>query len=60
MLAYNEANLLVEIGSCLGLWLGLSVVGLYDIAVLALCKSRSMFGNLLSGNEAKRIRVAEA
>ena len=30
-LAYDSGDLLVEIGSCLGLWLGLSVVGIYDI-----------------------------
>ena len=31
VLAYDFKNLLVEIGSCLGLWLGLSVVGIYDL-----------------------------
>ena len=33
MLAYGFTDLLVEIGSCLGLWLGLSVVGIFDIVV---------------------------
>ena len=33
VLAYGFTDLLVEIGSCLGLWLGLSVVGIFDIAV---------------------------
>ena len=28
LLAYDETDLLVEIGSCLGLWLGLSVIGM--------------------------------
>ena len=35
MLAYDAAALLVEIGSCLGLWLGLSVVGVYDQIAVA-------------------------
>ena len=30
VLAYDATSLLVEVGSCLGLWLGLSVVGLFD------------------------------
>ena len=34
LLAYDSGDLLVEIGSCLGLWLGLSVVGIYDIAAI--------------------------
>ena len=35
MLAYDFTALLVEIGSCLGLWLGLSVVGVLDVSLLA-------------------------
>ena len=35
VLSYDSTSLLVEIGSCLGLWLGLSVVGIYDLVVLA-------------------------
>ena len=35
VLAYDSTALLVEIGSCLGLWLGLSVVGIYDELILA-------------------------
>ena len=31
ILAYDATALLVEIGSCLGLWLGLSIVGVYDL-----------------------------
>ena len=31
--AYGPASLLVEIGSCLGLWLGLSVIGLFDMTI---------------------------
>ena len=34
LLAYDAGDLLVEIGSCLGLWLGLSIVGIYDIGAL--------------------------
>ena len=29
--AYDFGSLLVEVGSSLGLWLGLSVVGLFDV-----------------------------
>ena len=31
ILAYGMDSLLVEIGSCLGLWLGLSVLGLFEV-----------------------------
>ena len=34
VLAYDLIALLVETGSCLGLWLGLSVVGVFDILVI--------------------------
>ena len=33
VLAYGFGSLLVEIGSCLGLWLGLSIVGVFDVLV---------------------------
>ena len=33
--AYDIAALLVEVGSCLGLWLGLSVMGVYEVLVSA-------------------------
>ena len=33
VLAYGFTDLLVEIGSCLGLWLGLSVVGIFDLVL---------------------------
>ena len=36
--AYSWGNLLVEIGSSLGLWLGISVVGIFDIGVVAVFK----------------------
>ena len=39
-LAYDSTALLVEIGSCLGLWLGLSVVGVYDLLVLTTLRAR--------------------
>ena len=35
MIAYGPESLLVEIGSCLGLWLGLSVIGFFEIAIKA-------------------------
>ena len=40
--AYGPTALLVEVGSALGLWLGLSVVGIFDIVVLVLTKSRQL------------------
>ena len=43
ILAYDFEALLVGIGSCLGLWLGLSIVGMYDIIVLTLCRIRDLF-----------------
>ena len=53
MLAYDSTALLVEIGSCLGLWLGFSVVGkdntvsslvvgIFDIIVLAALTSKKL------------------
>ena len=36
VLSYDNTSLVVEIGSCLGMWLGLSVVGMFDIAVFAI------------------------
>ena len=42
VLAYDATSLLVEIGSCLGLWLGLSVVGMYDICFILMGKIRWM------------------
>ena len=33
VVAYGPTSLLVEIGSCLGLWLGLSVVGVFDMTI---------------------------
>ena len=38
VLAYDFSQLLVEIGSSLGLWLGLSVVGMFDLVVLMALK----------------------
>ena len=40
--AYNEADLLIEAGSSLGLWLGLSVIGLYDLLIMGLRKVKMM------------------
>ena len=42
-LAYDSGDLLVEIGSCLGLWLGLSVVGIYEVIVLAVSGTNKLF-----------------
>ena len=46
--SYGLANLLVEVGSCLGLWLGVSVVGLYDIAVLGVPRFSARFKQALA------------
>ena len=43
VLVYGFDALLVEIGSCLGLWLGLSVVGVFDILVIALQQAQKIF-----------------
>ena len=43
LLFYNSENLLVEIGSCLGLWLGLSAVGVFDLLVIAVFKIKEWF-----------------
>ena len=39
--AYGVEELLVEVGSCLGLWLGLSVVGIFDEIVLVFNKIKT-------------------
>ena len=38
VLAYDATSLLVEVGSCLGLWLGLSVVGIFDACTVIMAK----------------------
>ena len=43
--AYDWTSLLVEMGSSLGLWLGLSVTGLFDILVLILGKFTNFMKN---------------
>ena len=42
VLAYGLDDLLVEVGSCLGLWLGLSVVGIVDIIVLVFVRMKTV------------------
>ena len=44
VLAYDFEDLLVEIGSCLGLWLGLSVVGIYDLMAVGIQKAMMAYG----------------
>ena len=41
--AYGMADLLVEVGSCLGLWLGVSVIGLYDVTTLGVPRISAWF-----------------
>ena len=48
VLAYNLGDLLVEAGSCLGLWLGLSVVGVFDIIVFTLMQLKMAVQHLRS------------
>ena len=36
------SSLLVEVGSSLGLWLGLSLVGLFDVVVQVILKTQIM------------------
>ena len=48
VLAYGLDDLLVEVGSCLGLWLGLSVVGVFDIMVLTLIQLKMAVQHLRS------------
>ena len=43
VLSYDSENLLVEIGSCLGLWLGLSAVGIFDMIVIAVLQTKEWF-----------------
>ena len=43
VLDYGFTDLLVEIGSCLGLWLGLSVVGIFDVSVLCVANVQRFF-----------------
>ena len=42
VLSYDKTSLLVEIGSCLGMWLGLSVVGMFDIAAVAIVRVKQL------------------
>ena len=50
VLAYDATSLLVEVGSCLGLWLGLSVVGMFDICALLFRKIMNIFRKIIKGN----------
>ena len=46
VIAYDFVSLLVEIGSSLGLWLGLSVIGIFDVAVVVVNKINTFISNL--------------
>ena len=51
-IAYGPVELLVETGSCLGLWLGLSIVGVFDMAALAVQLTVKLFKQHRNGASA--------
>ena len=46
-LSYTVGSLVVEVGSSLGLWLGISVVGLFDVCVIVYGKVASYRKSML-------------
>ena len=60
ILAYNWDSLLVEIGSSLGLWLGLSVVGTFDILILGICRIKTALEIWLSQRTLHTSSVADS
>ena len=48
MLAYNEFDLIVEVGSALGLWIGLSALGVLDLALDTFVRGRIVLRDLLN------------
>ena len=57
VLAYDLGALLVEVGSCLGLWLGLSVIGVYETIVYALWHLLKMFKRICKSNLSRNIKA---
>ena len=57
VLAYDLEDLLVEVGSCLGLWLGLSVVGIFDIVVLVLFRMKTVLATMKLKIEILDLRI---
>ena len=57
--AYGLTDLIVEIGSSLGLWLGLSAIGIFDAAALAFGKLAKWLGKSLGqcGRETRNKRT---
>ena len=53
-IAYGPVELLVETGSCLGLWLGLSIVGVFDLAAFAVQLTVKLLKQHQNGASAKR------
>ena len=45
--SYDAFSLIVELGSALGLWIGLSAIGLLDIIIEACCKAKQSVDNHL-------------
>ena len=46
VLAYDMGSLLVEIGSSLGLWLGISIIGIFDVLAAAVFKIKEQAYNV--------------
>ena len=45
--SYTEVDLLIEAGSSLGLWLGLSIIGLYDLFIMTVWKLKTRLSALI-------------
>ena len=41
VVAYNGFNLVVDLGSALGLWLGVSALSMYDLATEIIIKTKN-------------------
>ena len=57
--AYDLAALLVEIGSSLGLWLGLSVVGVFDILVFVTLRIKQLFKQIFKNLQDRHLLPAD-
>ena len=55
--AYGIGALLVEVGSCLGLWLGLSVMGVYEVLVTAAWHLLQLFSRMCKAKTSSNIQA---